>query len=251
MTQTLQSQITSTERAIRHLIGEEKALKSKLARLDARRKLELGRLRKTGSKLQPGKRFPDVSNNQPNIDLAAAHKLGGAERIGDLVVTKITEGVGFVDQPGLVRAKTARTVGFAQVGGYAFLHPSVGGAAQADAFLRASNGLNLDIIIADLEVSDGTASTVVRGCALSFADEIRKHTQAKLWLYGGGPFLKANSVPLTGYDGHWLAAYVGDPAPFMVYGGARTVAWQFTDGHYGPSPHVCPGIGSCDLSIVL
>lgn len=250
---TLQQDIQGLERALRHLIGEDRAIRSRTARLEATLRLERARLAALlrSEKLTVGSRFFDVSNWQPNVDLKVAHSQGGQVRVGGLLVTKLTEGETFVDSRGLARVKLAKTVGFGQVGAYAFLHPSQSGAAQAQHLLTALAGEKPDVIIADLEVSDGAGAVAVKRVAHDFAVTIRKQHKGALWLYGGGPFLREFGVPLDGYDAHWLAAYVGNPAPFMVYGRARTIAWQFTDGKYGPRPHVCPGIGACDMSIVL
>lgn len=256
MTVTLQAQITAEEKAIRLLIGERAALKSKLFRAQAKLKLDRTRLaaslgRQAGGKLTVASRFPDVSNFQPNINVPQIHKAASV-RVGALLVTKISEGTGFIDRFGTLRFEEMAHAGFPHRGGYAFLHPSQSGTAQANLLLRQIGGKLTanDIVIADLEVSDGQGPGRVAACAREFAGEIRKHHKGRIWLYGGGPFLHENGVTLDGYDAHWLAAYVSNPAPFELFG-QRTAAWQYTDGVHGPGPHACPGIGSCDLSIVL
>lgn len=254
----LQKEISAEERAIRHLIGERKALKSKIARLEALIKLQTARLHKMEHsktpKLAVASRFPDVSNNQPNVDVLAV-KRAASVRVGQLLVTKITEGTGFVDQPGIERARAMAIVGFERRGFYAFLHPSVSGVAQAEFLLNTlhNGGVTLkptDILFGDCEVSDGQSAAAVARCAKDFGTTLQQHFEGEIDLYGGGPFLRENGVTLDGYDFHWLAAYVPNPAPFIPFG-ARTKYWQFTDGKFGPSPHSCPGIGACDLSIVL
>lgn len=250
----LQKDIGLDERAIRHLIGEDAALNNQLKRMGAKLVLEQARLsallHRHGG-LTPGERFADVSNNEPNIDVAAygrnLKQLNGA----GLLVTKLTEGTSFVDQLGLIRIAAARKAGL-HVGGYMFGHPSMDAHAQV-AFFLAHGGADLkagDRAINDLEVSDGAGAAAVRNLAAVFAAEVPKHTPADLFLYGGGPFLSGNGVPIKGYWGHWLPAYVSDPRRYRIYG-ALTRWWQFTDGVHGPTPHSAPGIGACDLSIVL
>lgn len=249
--QTLQAEIAGEERAIRHLIGERRALTSKIRRQEAQLKLNQRRL-EHGLVLAPGTRFPDVSSYQVAVDLSVVRRAGEI-RAGELAFTKLTEGEGWTDTYGQGRLKTMASVGFPHRGAYAFLHPSEDPVAQAEHFLE-QGGHELtaaDVIAADLEVTDGQPAARVAGCAHGFVQVIAKHSPAKRWLYGGGPFLSENHVTLDGYDAHWLAAYAPSPYPYVIYGRARTISWQYTDGHYGPSPHVCPGIGACDLSIRL
>lgn len=258
---TLEAELAGEERAIRHLIGELAALDSQTRRAEARARLHAPRAHATTTRhpavqlpapgFPHGDRFPDVSNHQPHVDLDVVRR-AGTVRAGQLVVTKLTEGIGFTDAYA-ARWRRMRELGFPHRGGYAFLHPSQSGVAQAEHLLGVLGGdvTPADVIIADLEVSDGQPAGRVQACAREFAETIAAHTPAKRWLYGGAPFLGEFGVPLDGYHAHWLAAYVADPAPFLRYGRARTVAWQYTDGLVGPFPHVCPGIGPVDMSIIL
>lgn len=254
----LQHEISGTERAIRHITGNIKAEKSKLARAEALLKLEKARLKRIENvlpSLAKASRFPDVSNNNGSVDVQTVRHAGDV-RVGALLVTKITEGTGFVDTPGLQRAKAMEAAGFPNRGFYCFLHPSESGTAQADFLLHTLEAggvklLNTDILICDCEVTDGEPASNVALCAHDFQAQLARHVENERWLYGGGPFLHENGVSLSGYHGHWLAAYVSNPAQFEVFGAGSTIAWQFTDGHLGPMPHDCPGIGPCDLSIVL
>lgn len=257
--QTLQAEIAGDEKAIRLLIGEQKALTNKLAR--ERTALELAQAKLhalIGAAAGPGphgSRFIDISNNQPNVNLAAV-RAARSIRATELAFTKLSEGTGFTDGDGPGRLRAMAGHHFPHRGGYHFYHPSESPIVQAEHFLNAahSHGVVIretDILACDLEVSDGQPARVVAAGARDFGRFIKQHTPAKLWLYGGGPFLHEFGVQLAPYDAHWLAAYVGDPAPFMVFGRAHTIAWQYTDGVHGPTPRVCPGVGACDLSIVL
>lgn len=257
----LEAEIHGEERAIRHLIGERAALTSKIKRDEAHRKLLQAQLHRITTRAHAavarafphGARFPDVSAYQPNVDVGAVRHAGSV-RVGELLVTKITEGASWTDAYGPHRWREMEGAGFPHRGGYAFLHPSVDGAAQAEHMLAALDAAGVvvrasDVLIADAEVTDGRPAAEVRACVRAFAAVIAKHTPAKRWLYTGGPFARENGLSLAGYDAHWLPAYVGDPRPFYVFG--TPIAWQYTDGRYGPAPHVCPGIGPCDMSIVL
>lgn len=264
--QTLQAEIMGDERAIRHLIGERAALNSQLKREEAVLKLHEQRLHALSTKNHPavskggpplphGHRFPDVSSYQPHVDFRLVHD-DKAIGCGDIAFTKLTEGLSWTDPYGNMRLRSMRAFGFPHRGAYHFAHPSENPTDQANHFLAVAfeehNEITAaDVLACDLEVSDGQPGGTVRFFAKEFAATLRKHTPAKLWLYGGGPFLHEYSVPLDGYDAHWLPAYGPTPVPYMIYGRSRTVAWQYTDGHYGPSPHVVEGIGGCDVSIIL
>lgn len=255
-TQTLQAEIAGEERAIRHLIGERRALTSKIHRQEAQLKLhqaQLHRMHGHGGGIAPGDRFPDFSAWQPAVDLAAVRQAGEL-RAGELAITKLTEGPGWTDPYGRNRLQAMAANAFPHRGAYAFLHPSEDPVAQATHFLEAGGHLltEADIAIADLEVTDGQPASRVAACGREFGLEIAKHSPAMRWLYGGGPFLKENGVELLpAYLAHWLPAYAPSPFPYVIYGRERTIAWQYTDGHLGPGPHLCPGIGACDLSIRL
>ena len=176
-------------------------------------------------------------------------------RVGAFAVTKLTEGLSWADHFGASRLGTMKALGFEHRGAYHYLHPSEDPAAQAEHFLQAGGHElgPLDYAICDAEVSDGVPAGAggVAARVRVFGETIAKHIGAARWLYCGGPFAKEFGLELApAYEGHWLAAYVNNPAPYEVFG-ARTAAWQYTDGRNGPVPHVCPGIGACDLSIVL
>jgi lysozyme len=257
---TLEADILGQEKAIRLLTGEQKALSSALHREQAVLRLSEARLKVLETpKPQPvsntiphGDRFFDVSNNQPTVDFTVAARAGSV-RIGTLAVTKLTEGTTFTDGYGVARLREMAAAGFKHRGAYCFGHPSEGGTAQGEYFMSRGGHLltAADIVIYDCEVTDGQPPAAVAGAARDFAAFIAKHSPAKRWLYGGGPFLHENGVTLDGFDAHWLAAYVANPAEYMVFGRARTVAVQFTDGVHGPTPHVVPGVGPCDVSIIL
>ena len=250
--QTLEADLRGTERAIRHLIGERAALASRLKRAEARLKLDEARLRallRHAPLVRTGDQFADVSMFQPHVDYAAMVR----GRFGAISVTKLSEGLRTTDPFGDTRLGQMHAAGVSVRGGYHFAHPSEPGAAQAEHFL-AAGGSKLgkdDLAICDLEVSDGMPALAVRACAKDFAVTVHQHSPATLILYGGGPFLSEFAVPLAPYDAHWLAAYVTNPTRYMCYGRARTRYWQHSDGRLGPLPHVCPGVGACDLSVVL
>jgi lysozyme len=257
--QTLEADIRGTEKAIRLLIGEQRAVTSKFSRAEALLKLERSRLaavlRPHGPRsLAKASRFPDFSDFQVRVDLKAVRN-GGSVRVGELAVTKLTEGLGFKARTGPDRLKTMAALKFPRRGAYHFGHATESGVAQAQFFLGYAHDTGIswgrdDIVVYDCEVTDGQSGRQVAIVAHDFAVEIRKHVPGEIWLYGGGPFLSGNGVTLDGYDAHWLAAYVSNPGPFKVFG-ARTKYWQYSDGNFGPQPHSCPGIGPSDMSVVL
>lgn len=258
---TLQAEITTNERAIRHLIGEQKALTSQTARYEAELKLDLAKHKAvkapvaTGGKIPSGDRFPDVSSYQPRVDLATV-AADESIKVGQLIVMKATEGTGYTDGNVVSRWRAAAGL-FPHRGAYHFLHMNESGAAQAEYFLnelhRASadgNGPKAqDIVICDAEVSDGESPSTVAQCVAEFGAYLLGHSPAVRWLYTGGPFATENGIKLAPFHGHWLPAYVSDPRPYYVFG--TPIAWQYSDGTHGPTPHVCAGIGPCDMSIVM
>jgi lysozyme len=263
---TLLSEIAGDERALRHLITETQALTSKIHREKALEILAQSKLHHVSTTGHPavagaadgiphGERFPDISSYQPGADLTTIH---GAKsiRVGDLLMVKVSEGTGWSDPYGNARWHEMTKLDYPHRGAYHFFHPSESPSEQAAHMLAVLHGnggqvTDQDILVCDCEVSDGAGAPAVASGTREFGDILRHETPAKLWLYGSGPFLSSNGVQLTPYDAHWLAAYVGDPVPYMCFGRARTVSWQYSDGVNGPSPHVCPGIGPCDMSIIL
>ncbi len=258
---TLQAEITAKARAIRHLIGEQKALADQTARYEAELKLDLERYRAvrapvaTGGSIPSGDRFPDVSSYQPRVDLAAV-SADSEIKIGQLIVLKATEGTGYTDGNLVSRWRGASGL-FPHRGAYHFLHMNESGAAQAEYFLnelhRASDDGNgpktQDIVICDAEVSDGESPATVAQCVAEFGAYLLGHCPAVRWLYTGGPFATENGIKLAAFHGHWLPAYIADPRPYFVFG--TPIAWQYSDGIDGPTPHAVEGIGPCDMSIIL
>jgi lysozyme len=77
-------------------------------------------------------------------------------------------------------------------------------------------------------------------------------SQAEAWVHRA----HQRGYPVVGYRGSrdphypdfgadltWIARYGREPA-------VPNAMWQFTDGQKGPRPHVFPGVGACDVSIV-
>jgi len=261
---TLQADLAGEERAIRHLIGEQKALTSTLHRAEAREKLLLARIHAAVSPEKPaagspsGTRFPDVSSYQPHVDLAAV-RADESIKVGSLVVFKATEGLNYTDGYLVSRWQGAAAAGFPHRGAYHFLHPNESGSAQAAFFLNELHRASADgtgpkaqdIVVCDAEVSDWAPARTVAQCVAEFGAYLLGHCPAKRWLYTGGPFAIEFGLQLAPFEAHWLPAYVGDPRPYYVPKWGIPVAWQYTDGRHGPVPYIVAGIGPCDLSIVL
>ena len=257
-----QADLTADERAIRHLVGERAAENSEIHRIQAKEKLLYAKAaaepvkRPTTTPAVPefphGACFPDVSSFQPHVDLAAVDK-DSSINVGKLIVVKATEGLSYVDGYLASRWTGAKAVGIPHRGAYHFLHMDESGTLQGEYFLRAldaAGGVTVqDIVIADAEISSGMSAQTVAQCVAEFGAYLAAHCPAKKWLYTGGPFATENGIKLAPYQGHWLPAYTGDPKPYYVFG--TPIAWQFTDGVNGPTPHVVAGIGPCDCSIIL
>lgn len=261
MAATCQADLTAIERAIRHLVGERAAENSEIHRLQAQKKLLEAKVTgpvKRPTKAPPvpefphGSRFPDVSSYQPHVDLTAVAK-DSSLHVGGFAVVKATEGLGYIDGylnsrwPGMKSAKIPHR------GAYHFLHMNESGTEQADYFLRALDahgGVTAqDVVIADAEISSGQNPATVANVVATFGGYLMANCPAKRWLYTGGPFATEYGLKLAPYQGHWLPAYVGDPKPYYVFG--TPIAWQYSDGVHGPTPHAIDGIGACDMSIIL
>lgn len=260
MAPSCEADLGPLERAIRHLVGERAAENRTIHRYQADLKLVEARAHeaKRPTKAPPtpefphGDRFPDISSFQPHMDLAQVGRASDI-KVGKLVVFKATEATDYTDGFFVARFTDAKGAKIPHRGAYHFLHMDISGKEQADYFLREcdrAGGLTAqDIAIADAEITNGQNPSTVANVVGEFGSEVAKHTPAKRWLYTGGPFAKENGLVLAPYDAHWLPAYVSDPRPYYVFG--APIAWQYTDGSYGPIPHACPGIGTCDMSIIL
>ena len=260
---TCQADIAGDERAIRHLVGERAAENSEIHRIQAREKLLAAKVhgaakRPTTAPPTPefphGERFPDVSSYQPHVDLSAVAK-DSSIAVGKLIVFKATEGLGYTDGFLVSRWNSAKEQKIPHRGAYHFLHMDESGEAQAAYFLeelhRAGDVTAQDIVIADAEISSGQSPGTVANIVGAFGTTLAKECPAVRWLYAGGPFATENGLVLAPYHGHWLAAYVSDPKPYYVKALGTPVAWQYSDGVNGPTPHTVEGIGPCDLSIIL
>lgn len=122
---------------------------------------------------------------------------------------------------------------------YYFLRPynCAGQADRALAIIGSQGGLDSGPLIADAEVP------LNYGCAAAFVAEAKRRSGLPEVIYtspgtwAGGPH---------GNAALWVASY--GPTPGCVWTCSH-VAWQFTDGSYGPQPHCTPGIGCDDISL--
>jgi lysozyme len=110
----------------------------------------------------------DVSNNNGTVDWAAWH--GKIAFAG----VKISEGLTFADPDAARNMAGARGIGVVRIA-YHFLRPALSGSQQATYFLHAkAAGLGPgDLVMADVETTDGLAAAEVSACAGEFATAVR------------------------------------------------------------------------------
>lgn len=121
---------------------------------------------------------------------------------------------------------------------YFFLRPGdcAAEARRGIALVNAQGGFDSGPLIADAEVP------LPYGCVAAFVEEARRKTglpgivYTAPGTYPGGPH--GNAVL-------WVATYGSEPGCVWT---CAHVAWQYTDGKYGPLPHCIVGIGCDDIS---
>ncbi len=123
-------------------------------------------------------------------------------------------------------------------GAYYFLRPGncTAEADRAVGLVKAQGGFDSGPLIEDAEVP------LNAGCAEAFVQRVESDTGLP------GVIYTAPGTWPGGGHGHavlWVASY--GPSPGCVWT-CSYVAWQFTDGQIGPSPHCTAGIGCDDVS---
>lgn len=179
--------------------------------------------------------IPDVSEFQgrPNWAQAKPHICGAIARVADM-------GTGRVDSSFAYDWQQLRRLHIWHAA-YAFVRPGACGfeGRQAYLWVKQQGGLDSGPLIADAEVPLGFT------CATDFTSAVEAASGWRVCVIytaqGTWPGGTHGSCKL------WDAAY--GPSPGCVWTCAR-VAWQYTDGIYGPFPHTVPGIaaGGSDLS---
>lgn len=190
-------------------------------------------------------RGPDVSNNNRcGVDWRGVHAWGAK-----FAFAKANQGSyhdvcfdrnwGLMLHEGLVR------------GAYDFAEPSVwSGAAEARIYgniVRNAGGFAHAIAVLDIEAY-GAGVGRNRQYVRDWITEVRKFKPALVCIYTGAWWWNPNVGawwPPGTCD--WPSAY--GPRPVVPAGAPGWDFWQFTDGQFGPPPHVVTGIGPSDISV--
>lgn len=187
---------------------------------------------------------PDVSNNNGAVEWHRVKNSGA--RFG---FCKATEGLDYTDPDFVHNWRGIHAAGLVR-GAYHFARPQPGrtGAQEAHHFLRVvhnAGGLRDkgDLPLAlDIEWSEGISGEALSLWIHDFCQVIRRHTGRTPIIYTGSWWREQS--PRRPYRAPlWLAAYVGDPTPYIPSAWRRLRFWQHT------STAKVPGIpGTCDLS---
>lgn len=193
-----------------------------------------------------GPKGPDVSSYQPNSNWVQVKAAGYR-----FAFVKATEGRGYVnpyfarDWRELARLKVAH-------GAYDFARPQPGwsGADEARHFyaiVHSAGGFHSLPPVLDVEASVLSASAT-RAWVGQFVHEIRALTGRKaVTIYTGAWFWDPHVGGQTFGTHLWVSGYANSVT--LPHGWSHAAFWQFTDGTYGPFPHVVPGIGKVDISV--
>jgi len=142
----------------------------------------------------------DVSNHQPDHDWQAS-----PARFG---IIKATEGTGFRDPTFARHWQELAKKGIVR-GAYHFAHPANDPVAEAEHFLAMVNSQPAkagDLLVLDLEVTDGKSPEEVNAWAKAWLAHVRAKTGIKPMIYSGWAFADANLKGLAEYP-LWVAHY--------------------------------------------
>lgn len=128
----------------------------------------------------------DVSNHQGKYDWAGVIPKPG------FGFAKATEGVGFVDSYLPWNWGEMRRLGILR-GAYHFGHPGEDAAAQAELFVNTVRKAGVlaadDVLVLDLEVTDGLGPSEVAAWAVQFCDHVDSLTGKNTWVYTDRSFI--------------------------------------------------------------
>ena len=182
----------------------------------------------------------DISHHNGDVDLqqaAAAGILG--------VIQKATQGLIFADPTFATNRQKAQDAGLL-FGAYHFGTGVGGGVAQAQHFLNTVGDVTHTLLVLDLEANP-VGPTMSLDDARAFVTQVNAATGRYPGLYSGSYIkeqLGAASDPVLSQCWFWLAQY--DATPEVPANWPTWTMWQYTDGAFGPEPHVVPGVGRCD-----
>jgi len=179
--------------------------------------------------------LPDLSEFQPDADLAGIKRMNGGAAI-----IRACYGTSHPDKA-FTKLRAAAS-SFAFLGLYMYLVAGQDAAAQAREFVKLVGKLGPhEVAILDLE--EGSGNQAPR--AAEWAGIVDGTMGGRSWLYSGEAFaLTAGLAPVFASSRHtWVAAY-GPTEPSLGH-----TLWQCTDGKTGPNITDWPGAGRCDTSI--
>jgi GH25 family lysozyme M1 (1,4-beta-N-acetylmuramidase) len=181
----------------------------------------------------------DISHHNGNVDLqhAAASGILG-------VIQKATQGSGFVDPTFAINRAKAQAAGL-MFGAYHF-GTGDDGVAQANHLLATVGDTTHTLLVLDLEANP-VGPSMSLGDARAFVTQVNAVTGRYPGLYSGSYIkeqLGSASDPVLAQCWLWLAEY--GPTPIVPANWPTWTMWQYTDGAYGPEPHIVPGVGRCD-----
>lgn len=151
---------------------------------------------------------------------------------------KYTESTGYHDRCAPTNVRNARLAGQAY-GGYDFLRPgSTSALAEADSFVNYGNsfgGFSSLPPVADVEATRlSRAGTSDYVCA--WISRVFQRTHRVPIIYTGKWFWDPQTAGRTCGSALWVSAYAS--YFFLPSGFARATIWQYSDGKYGPLPHI-------------
>ena len=191
--------------------------------------------------------FADQYEGNSEPDLALYAHYGHT-----LYAHKASEGVAHIDSMHAQRVRRAHEQGLTVLH-YHFCRPDqhASAAAEAAAFWRAVKPVwePGDRLALDCETEGGRPWQGAPDYVPNLAAAVHRASGVYPWTYGSTFFLDT-VIPRSFLNSNprWQAAY--GPKPGMAPWRKPWIAWQFTDGQVGPTPHAVAGIGECDVSML-
>lgn len=179
--------------------------------------------------------FVDASHYHPVIDFAAYAAAAGA---GTLAF-KVTEG-SYLDPTANDHLARAEAAGLICIG-YEY------GLLNVNTFLQCFGPKAGRIPVLDFE-----GASISIAAAEAWIKAVKAAFGRYPWFYGHSEWIAQGAPSGTEVANcpYWGARYGG---PLEIPNGVGTpVAFQFTDGSYGPQPHTFPGVsGNCDINMLI
>lgn len=188
--------------------------------------------------------LPDISEFQPNADLAGIKKQNGGA-----VIMRVGYGADHKDLSFTNHRAQAHTAGFSFVGLYHYIRADQDPTAQARQFCNwVGHLVPNEIPIIDLEQGDGSQLSRANKW-LSFVDDNydldRLPLNRRSWLYTGENYGQTHDLAsiCASIRHTWVAKYSVDP-PSLPHS-----LWQSTNGAQGVNKTNWAGAGYCDTNV--